>query len=317
MRRIVPILALMLLAACGDGDAPKRTKLVLGDQVGLASARIEAAGAFKDAPFDYEWARFPGAAPLFEALAAGAVDTAPAGDTPVIAAAAAKAPIRIVAAMRSSGRGVAILVPRGSPVGRVADLRGRQVIVSSARGSVAQFLLLGALREAGVDPHEVEIGFMPPGEAAVAFAAGRIDAWATFGTYQATAIVNGARTLRDGQGINSALGFLTASAAALDDPAKRAAIIAYVERQRTANAWSHANPDDYARIFARITGVTPEAARLVVAWENPELITPDREIVAELQRVADIFHAEGVLPGRVDVAPLVDPTIFGRGDSGN
>lgn len=303
-------LAALLLAGCGKKEDNGRAALVLGDQVGLSRAKVDAADAFRGVPFDYKWALFPGAAPLFEALAAGAVDTAPAGDTPVIAAAAAKAPIRIIAATRGSGKGVAILVPPGSPIRTVKDLRGRQVIVSSARGSVAQYLLLGALREAGVAPSTVKIGFMLPGEAMAAFNAGRIDAWATFGTYQANAMVRGARVLRDGQGINSSLAFLTASASALADPAKRAAIVDYLRRQRTANQWAAAHPDAYTRMFARVTGVEPEVARLVVTWENPDLLPPDAAIMGELQRVADTFHAEGVLPAAVTVRTLVDDTIF-------
>ncbi len=310
--RAVSLLLLLvpMFLACNERRATGRAQLVLGDQVGLSRAKIEASGALDDAPFDYRWATFPGAAPLFEALSAGAVDTAPAGDTPVIAAAAAQAPLRIVAASRSSSRGVAILVPPGSAIRSVNDLRGKQVIVSSARGSVAQFLLLGALRGSGVDPAELQIGFMLPGDAAAAFGAGRIDAWATFGTYQATAELQGARVLRDGHGINASLGFLTVATSALDDPLRRAAIVEYVRRQRIANEWSQAHPEQYADVFQRVTRVTPEVARLIVARENPLLVAPNREIIAELQHVADRFHAEGVLPAPVDVTALVDPTVF-------
>ena len=304
------LLAAVALGGCGKEPTNGRAKLVLGDQVGLSKAKAEAAGSLKDAPFDYEWAVFPGAAPLFEALMAGAVDTAPAGDTPVIAAAAAKTPFKIVAATRGSGKGVAILVPANSPIRSVADLRGKQVIVSSARGSVAQFLLLGALREAKVDPREVKIGFMLPGEATAAFTAGRIDAWATFGTYQATAETRGARVLRDGRGINASLAFIAVSSQALEDPAKRRAIVEYVRRQRAANAWSIAHPREYAEVFQRVTRVSPEVARIVVARENPELVAPSPDIVRELQHVADRFHAEGVLPAQVDVATIVDESVF-------
>ncbi|MFT3968450.1 MAG: ABC transporter substrate-binding protein [Sphingobium sp.] len=313
-RRALALLALLaaplILSACGEDRPQGRAKLILGDQVGLSKAKMEAAGALKDAPFDYEWALFPGAAPLFEALMAGAVDTAPAGDTPVITAAAAKAPFRIVAATRGSGRSVAILVPPGSPIQSVAQLRGRQVIVSSARGSVSQYLLLGALREARVDPREVKIGFMLPGEAASAFNAGRIDAWATFGTYQAAAEVRGARILRDGRGINASLGFITVATKSLEDPVKRRAIVDYIRRQRAANAWSIANPDAYVAVFTKVTRASPEVARLVVSRENPALVAPSPDIVRTLQTVADRFHAEGVLPGRVDVSGVIDESVF-------
>jgi len=304
------LMHVMVQLGCEQPRPAARAQLVLGDQVGLNRAKMEASDALAGAPFDFQWAVFPGAAPLFEALAAGAVDTAPAGDTPVIAAAAGQVPLRIVAASRASGRGVAILVPQGSAIQSVADLAGKQVIVSSARGSVAQFLLIGALREAGIDPKQLQIGFMLPGDAAAAFGAGQIDAWATFGTYQASAELAGARVLRDGQGINAALGFITVALSALQDPLKRAAVVEYIGRQRAANEWSRAHPEQYLEVFTRVTRATPAVARVVVERENPSLIAPDHEVIAELQRVADSFYAEGVLPARVDVAPLVDASVF-------
>lgn len=306
---LAPLLALALVA-CGQPAPQGKPKLVLGDQVGLTRAKIDAAGALKGAPFDYEWAIFPGAAPLFEALVAGAVDTALGGDTPVIAAAAANAPMRIVAAMRSSGKGIAILVPGDSPIRKVADLRGKQVIVSSARGSISQYLLLGALREAGVDPKDVKIGFMLPGDASAAFASGRIDAWATFGTYQIAAEQRGARVLRDGVGINSGLSFITVAASTLDDPAKRPAVVEYIRRQRAANEWSRAHHDEYVDVFESVTHVSPTVAKATVDRENPELLPLTPAIVAELQHVADRFYEEGVLPKKVDIAPLIDTSVF-------
>ena len=56
-----------------------------------------------------------------------------AADTPALAAAAGGARVKVVAASVSSPKGVAILVPAGSPIRTVADLKGRNVIVSSAR----------------------------------------------------------------------------------------------------------------------------------------------------------------------------------------
>ena len=93
----------------------------------------------------------------------------------------------------------------------MADLKGRNVVVSSARGSVPQYLLIRALADAGVNEADVNIGFVLPTDALSAFNAGKIDAWATFGIYQAFAEEAGARVLRSGEGINTGLTFFTAS----------------------------------------------------------------------------------------------------------
>jgi sulfonate transport system substrate-binding protein len=302
-------IACFALTACHRSGGG-RTEIVLGDQAGLAHAKAEASGVFRDTPYAVRWANFPGAAPLFEAMNAGAVDTAPASDAPLILAAAGHVPLRVVAVSRSSGRGVGILVPRDSPIHSVADLRGHHVIVSSARGSVAQYLLLEALRRARVAPQDLTIGFLLPNDAASAFEAGKIDAWATFGSYQAIAESRGAHVLIDGRGINSGIGVLAASETALSDPKKRLAIADFLERQAQVNIWTRAHPDSYAAIYAQRTGVSIAVARTIVSWENPILQPVDAKTVHDLQDVADRFQAFGVIPQHVDVAPLVDATLF-------
>lgn len=294
------------LVGCGKADG----HLVLGDQAGLLQAKLKGAGLLDGLPFPHSWANFGGAAPLFEAIAAGAVDTGPAGDTPTIMAAAQQVPIRIVAAMRSGAGNIAILVPTNSPITTVRDLKGHSVIVSSAKGSIAHHLLLAALREAGVDPADVDIGFLLPSDAAAAFAGGNVEAWATFGIYQAVAETRGARVLRDGRGISSGIGLITASVKTLDDPAKRRSVKAFLTALARANQWVTANRDAYATIYAEKIGVSLEVARLVTGREEPTLLPPTEAVIGELQRVADAFAAEKVLPAPVAIAPLVVANLF-------
>ncbi len=316
-RRLLGALpAVALLAACGEkvlapasSDLSKVT-LVLGDQVNLLRSKAEAAGVLDGAPYKIEWASFQGAAPLFEAVVSGDVDTAMAADTPALAAAAGGARVKVVAASVSSPKAVAILVPPNSPILSVADLKGRSVIVSSARGSVAHYLLFGALREAGLAIDDVKTGFMLPGDAAVAFSSGQIEAWATFGTYQASAELRGARVLRDGVGINSGIGVIAASDAALAHAGKRAALADVLQRLARSNVWANEHPDEYARVFERITRLPPDVVKLVVGRDRPQLRAPDQQIVTQLQQVADAFYEAKLFPRRVDAQQLVDASLF-------
>ena len=316
-RRLLGALpAAALLAACGEkvlapasSDLSKVT-LVLGDQVNLLRSKAEAAGVLDGAPYKIEWASFQGAAPLFEAVVSGDVDTAMAADTPALAAAAGGARVKVVAASVSSPKAVAILVPPNSPILSVADLKGRSVIVSSARGSVAHYLLFGALREAGLSIDDVKTGFMLPGDAAVAFSSGQIEAWATFGTYQASAELRGARVLRDGVGINSGIGVIAASDAALAHAGKRAALADVLQRLVRSNVWANDHPTEYARVFERITRLPPDVVKLVVGRDRPQLRAPDLQIVTQLQQVADAFYEAKLFPRRVDAQQLVDASLF-------
>ena len=332
IRRLLTMLpAAALLGACGKGggqqagasvagsvSAPasvsvpdlSKVKLVLGDQVKLLRTKAEAAGVLEGIPYQIEWASFQGAAPLFEAVVSGDVDTAMAADTPALAAAAGGARVKVVAASVSSPTGVAILVPPDSPIRTVADLKGRNVIVSSARGSVAHYLLFGALREAGLKTDDVNTGFLLPSDAAVAFSSGKIEAWATFGSYQASAEIHGARVLRDGVGINSGIGVIAASDAALADVGKRAALADVLRRLALSNTWANAHPKEYGEVFQRLTGLPADVAKLAISRDRPQLRAVDAEIVRQLQLVADMFFEAKLFPKRVDASQLVDASLF-------
>ncbi|QXG43237.1 ABC transporter substrate-binding protein [Pseudomonas viridiflava] len=320
VRSCAAVLAFSALIGCGNEDRQvvssnetvdwSKVKLVLGDQAKGLRTVVEASRAFEGVPYQVEWANFQGAAPLFEALRAGAVDLAPAGDTPVLAAATGGAPLRIVAVRRSQARSIAILVPKDSPIQTVADLKGRNVVISSARGSISQYLLIRALANAGVKETDVNIGFVMPTDALPAFNAGKIDAWATFGVYQAFAEEQGARVLLSGEGINTGLTFITASDEVLTDPVRRQAINDVLKRLAKALDWARNNTDQYAEVFARVNDIPLPVSRRLQSW-GIEALEPveDRDVDA-LQQVDDLFVEKKIFPHAVKVAELVDRQAF-------
>ncbi|MEE4223914.1 ABC transporter substrate-binding protein [Pseudomonas viridiflava] len=320
VRSCAAVLAFSALIGCGNEDRQvvssnetvdwSKVKLVLGDQAKGLRTVVEASKAFDGVPYQVEWANFQGAAPLFEALRAGAVDLAPAGDTPVLAAATGGAPLRIVAVRRSQARSIAILVPKDSPIQTVADLKGRNVVISSARGSISQYLLIRALANAGVKETDVNIGFVMPTDALPAFNAGKIEAWATFGVYQAFAEEQGARVLLSGEGINTGLTFITASDEVLTDPVRRQAINDVLKRLAKALDWARNNTDQYAEVFARVNDIPLPVSRRLQSW-GIEALEPveDRDVDA-LQQVDDLFVEKKIFPHAVKVAELVDRQAF-------
>ncbi|WP_122848045.1 ABC transporter substrate-binding protein [Pseudomonas viridiflava] len=320
VRSCAAVLAFSALIGCGNDDRQvvssnetvdwSKVKLVLGDQAKGLRTVVEASKAFEGVPYQVEWANFQGAAPLFEALRAGAVDLAPAGDTPVLAAATGGAPLRIVAVRRSQARSIAILVPKDSPIQTVADLKGRNVVISSARGSISQYLLIRALANAGVKETDVNIGFVMPTDALPAFNAGKIEAWATFGVYQAFAEEQGARVLLSGEGINTGLTFITASDEVLTDPVRRQAINDVLKRLAKALDWARNNTDQYAEVFARVNDIPLPVSRRLQSW-GIEALEPveDRDVDA-LQQVDDLFVEKKIFPHAVKVAELVDRQAF-------
>lgn len=283
--------------------------LVLGDQASGTRALVEAAHVLDGTPYTFRWANFQGAAPLFEAQRAGAVDLAPAGDLPVLAAATGDPALRIVATRVGSPAQLGILVPRDSAIVSVAQLKGRTVFVSSARGSISEYQLYGALAEAGLSRHDVEVRYILPVDAFAAFASGSIDVWATFDPYYGIAVARGGRVLRDGSGINSGLGFITASGAAHADPLKRAAIADVLLRFQRAGEWALANPQAYAQVYADLTRTPPEAALKITQRSALKLRFVSAADIDALQKVADVALRDGILPRRIDVRAISDTHI--------
>jgi ABC-type nitrate/sulfonate/bicarbonate transport system substrate-binding protein len=283
--------------------------LVLGDQAGGTRALAEAAKVLDGTPYAYRWANFQGAAPLFEAQRSGAVDLAPAGDLPVLAAAVGDPTLKIVATRAGSGASLGILVPEHSSLRSVAELKGRTVFISSARGSISQFQLYGALAEAGLLRDDVTVRFILPVDAFAAFASGAIEVWATFDPYYGIAVQRGARVLRDGSGINSGLGFITASGQAVADPRKRLAIADVLLRLQRAGDWALAHPDAYAQIYASLTRAPLDAARKITTRAAlKQHFVADADI-AVLQKVADSAYRDAILPKRIDVRAISDTRI--------
>src|SRR5258707_12020338 len=106
------LIAGLLLSAIASVSA--QTTLRVGDQKGNSQAVMEAAGVLKDVPYRIEWKEFPAAAPLLEALSAGAIETGLVGDAPFTFAAAANVPVKAIAAVRQSREGLGTLVSRPS-----------------------------------------------------------------------------------------------------------------------------------------------------------------------------------------------------------
>eukprot|EP00659_Diplonema_papillatum_P015444 gene15444-23607_t len=318
VRRTLCLLAAALLMGGCDkaAEAPKSASdlsgvtLILGDQAKGLRTVVEAAHALDGIDYKVQWANFQGAAPLFEALRAGAVDLGPAGDTPVLAAATGGSPLRIVAVRRSQARSIAILVPPDSPIHSVADLKGRNVVVSSARGSISQYLLIRALANAGVDEKDVNVGFVLPTDALPAFNAGKIEAWATFGVYQAFAEQQGARVLISGEGINTGLTFITASDEVLTDPLKRQALRDVLQRFAKAFEWAQQNPEEYARVFATVNDIPLKVSQLLRTWGDESLLPVEERDVQALQQVDDLFVEKKIFPHRVEVRKLTDTEVF-------
>ena len=298
----------LLLAASGlalGGSAVAAPAVLrVGDQKGGTRSTMAAAGVLDDLPFRLEWSQFPAAAPLLQALDAGAVDAAFAGDAPTTFAMAAGLRGRIVAPVRSSGAGIAVLVPDASPLRAAVDLRGRRVATS--RGSIGHSLLLAVAARQGWAASDIRLVNLLPAEAKAALASGAVDAWASWGVYVAQArLQDAARVVVDGGGgLLAGLSFLVAGEDAI--AARRAPLLEFCRRLAVARRWAQAHPAEYARALAAEIGVDEAVARLTFEADTPLPVAIDDAVVADEQRTADRCLDAGVIRERLDAGGMFD-----------
>jgi len=146
-----------------------------------------------------EWREYPGGTQLVEAFEADELAFGMVGDGPSVLALAGRVPVVYLAAEPLAPEGEAIVVPSGSEIRSIEDLRGRTIMVN--RGANAHYFLIRALEQAHIDQSDVQIAYVPPDRAEEAFREADVDAWATWEPFIGAAQREGrARVLCDGRG---------------------------------------------------------------------------------------------------------------------
>ncbi|MCS8423790.1 aliphatic sulfonate ABC transporter substrate-binding protein, partial [Pseudomonas aeruginosa] len=198
---------------------------------------------------------------------------------------------------------VALVVGKDSPIRSVAGLKGKRIAVN--RGGWGHFLALGALRRAGLGPQDVSFSFLGPVDGRAALVRGSVDAWVPWEPYTSSAVLlDQARVIDNGAGIMSGYSYALASDAAI--ARKKAAISDLLTRLARAQAWALRHPEAFAEALAKDLNMPREVTR---RWVGEARISPvvfGPEVAATLQTAADFFHAEGVLPKSLEVAPAFD-----------
>lgn len=294
------------------GAAESQVVLRVGNQKGGLRSLLESSGVLADLPYALQWAEFPAAAPLLEALNAGALDLGYQGDLAFLTSFAAGAPVRAIAAARPSPAAQAIVVQQDSPIRTVADLRGRKA--AGNHGGWGQYLIRSALKQAGIPPTDVSLVLLPPMDAALAFRSGAVDAWAVWEPYVSLEVLQfGARVLVDGRGLTPAVMLVAAHEAAIT--AKHAALDDFLGRFRAAWAWADGHIPEYARYNAALTGLPEPVLRRTYETERsrPVALTPG--LIGELQAAAGNALEFGLLRQPLDIRRAFDTGFSGPGSA--
>jgi sulfonate transport system substrate-binding protein len=299
MRTLVVVAAVLL----GLASASAQPTLRVGDQKGNAKAVMEAAGVLKDVPYTIEWKEFAAAAPLLEALSAGAIETGLVGDAPFTFAAASKVPVKAIAAIRQSQEGLALLVPAGSAVKTIPHLRGKKI--ATGRGSIGHQLVLAALESKGWTTNDVQLVFLAPSDAKIAYSQGSVDAWSTWEPYVSQEeVLFKSRRIITGEGLTPGLSFEVATPTAIRD--KRPELEDFVRRLAAARAWSQDHVDSYAETWGQLMNIPSEVPRNWLGRAKIRITPIDDAVVADEQKTIDLYARNGLIGSRLVASDIVD-----------
>jgi sulfonate transport system substrate-binding protein len=273
----------------------KYGKLVLLKSKGSLEARLKALG------YGVTWTEFPSGPPLLEAINVGSIDFGNTGEAPPVFAQAAGAPIRYVAYEPPAPKGEAILVPKGSPLQSVADLKGRKIAFN--RGANVHYLVVKALEKAGIAYADVTPVFLAPADARAAFERGAVDAWAIWDPFQAAAeVALEARVLADGTGLVANTQFYLSSQKLLDTEPK--ILDALLDELRGVDQWAKADISAVAAQLSPSVGLPVPVLELALKRQAYGIQPIDAVVLAEQQKLADTFHRLGLLPKPVNVSDI-------------
>jgi sulfonate transport system substrate-binding protein len=290
------------VAGTNSGGKP----LIVGDQAGTgAQALLEAAGLLHKLPFPVKFADFTSGPPILQALNAGSLDVGGVGDAPPVFAAAGGDKIAIVGALRNNVRDAGLLVPKGSSVTSISQLKGKKIAV--AQGSSADYHLLATLTQAGLTTHDVQLVYLQPAQGLAAFTSASVAAWDIWPPFVEQAeVLKGAKNIADGHAIvNANYSYTVASKTAISDPVLSKEIGEYLAELNKAHLWADAHAAQWATTWAAATGLPVTVMTKAAADSTQTPVPVDATITAAEQSLVGSFSKAGLIPKSYSFSPYI------------
>jgi sulfonate transport system substrate-binding protein len=277
---------------------PPGTKLVIGDPT--AEQVLKHTGWLKDLPFQIQWAEIAGGPAVTEAFHAKALDVGSGANIPPIHAVWVGMPVKMIAVRFREDPlthpSFVLAVAPKAKIATLADLRGKRIAYSP--GQVQGEIVIRTLRSQGLSPADVKLVELPSTSADVyinALLGGAIDV-APLGAgppvkrYIERFGQDGAHILRHSPEPDD-LVTLYVRDETLADPAKAAALRAYVKLWGRVQEWINQHPEEWAQTYyVAHEGLSPENARYAVEASGKSVV-PARwdEAIARQQASIDLM----------------------------
>ncbi|NUP40312.1 MAG: ABC transporter substrate-binding protein [Streptomyces sp.] len=297
----------------GVPTAPLADRVPAGTSLKIASYQNTEQLQFKlaklgDLPFKVSnWLNIGAGPDVINAFRANSLDVANNAGIPPIQAHYQGFDAKIVAINITRKPNYLFATKPGSDIRSVADFKGRKLAFS--QGQAQGVVLLRALKKAGLTYDEVDLVPLTSNQFLTALQSGQVDiaplpnqqAPAYLGQYES----KGAHAITTD--VVDLLNLLWAPASVLGDPAKAAAVAAYIPYWAKGQVWTYENPDAWnEEFYVKTQNLTLAQARGISRLANKPLFPPSwGEAIKWEQETADLL-AEGGFVKKFDVSSLFD-----------
>jgi sulfonate transport system substrate-binding protein len=266
--------------------------------------QFELAGVDKT-PYKIEWSVFPGGDKQLQALGAGAIDLAQSSDIPpIFARAGNNTKFKVVAIQEGNTLLQEVVASKESGITSIAGLKGKKV--AYVKSTTAQYFLAKLLAANGLTWKDIQAVPLAPADGAAALSSGNVDALASYGASLQLLRAKGAVQIGSGKDILSGNFPVEVATDALADPKKRAAVVDFLGRWNTAQAYARDHAQDYVGKQVVFTKQPVDTALQIFTdgeKQRPTRVVPTSpEAIAKEQDVADTFLTLSALSAKVDVA---------------
>ncbi|MET8075553.1 ABC transporter substrate-binding protein [Streptomyces sp. NPDC005303] len=295
------------LSAPLAGKVPAGTSLKIASYSGTQQLQLKL-GRLGELPFKVSsWANISAGPDVINAFRSGSLDVANNAGIPPIQAHFQGFDAKIVAINITRKPNYLFATKPGSDIRSVGDFKGRKLAFS--QGQAQGVVLLRALKKAGLSYDEVKLVPLTSNQFFTALQSGQVDV-APLANSQAPAYLQqyeakGAHAITTD--VVDLLNLLWAPTSVLGDPAKAAAVAAYIPYWAKGAVWSYEHPDIWnEEFYVKTQNLTLPQAKAVTALANKPLFPPSwDEAIRWEQETADLL-AEGGFVKKFDVGELFD-----------
>lgn len=270
--------------------------------LGVLKARQTLERDFSALGVNVLWSEFPAGPQMLQALCNNDIDFGTTGEAPPVFAQSRDNGLLYVAWEPPAPRSVAMVVPVGSDIKNISQLKGKRIALN--KGSNVHWLLVQILEEAGLSPDDVKVVYTPPKYPLTPSDYLAADAWMMWDPVLSDAERSGTlRIVATGEGrVNNHQFYIVRRQYAQHNDDVVARLVdalgktgTFIDRQR----------HEAALLLSSELGLDTASLECALARRSHQTREMDLKVIRAQQTIADRFYALGLLNKPVAVRDAI------------